>query len=59
MTDAVSNYWTVIMEYETDDMGAYFSNLRGGSAASPELQEIMKGYIDLVEGGNRQIFLIE
>jgi hypothetical protein len=58
MTDAVSNYWTVIMEYETDDMGAYFSDLRGATAA-PELQEIMKGYIDLVEGGNRQIFLIE
>ena len=58
MTDAVSNYWTVVFEFETDDMGKFFANLRGGTA-SPELQEVMKGYIDLVEGGSREIFLLE
>ncbi|MGE0635381.1 MAG: hypothetical protein AB7G44_02140 [Bacteroidia bacterium] len=58
MTDAVSTYWTVVMEYEVEDMGAYFSDLRG-STATPELQEIMKGYTELVEGGKREVFLIE
>ena len=58
MTDAVSDYWTVVIEFETDDMGKFFTNLRS-STASPELQEIMKGYIDLVVGGKREIFLLE
>jgi hypothetical protein len=58
MTDAVGKYWTVIMEYEVADLGKYFSELRGASAA-PELQDIMKGYIDLVEGGKREIYVIE
>lgn len=58
MTDAVGNYWTVVIEFETDDMGKFFTNLRGGTA-SPELQEIMKGYLDFVEGGKREIFLLE
>jgi hypothetical protein len=39
-------------------MGKFFSNLRS-STASPELGEIMKGYIDLVKGGKREIYLIE
>lgn len=59
MTDAVGNYWTVVFEFETDDMGKFFANLRGGSAPNPELQEIMKGYLDLIEGGKREIFLLE
>lgn len=58
MTDAVGNYWTVVIEFETEDMGKFFTNLRGGTA-SPELQEIMKGYMDLLEGGKREIFLLE
>lgn len=58
MTDASGRYWTVVIEFETDDMGKFFANLRGGTA-SPELQEIMKGYIDLLEGGAREIFLLE
>jgi hypothetical protein len=58
LTDVVGNYWTVVIEYEINDIGGFFAGLRspGGSA---ELQEIMKGYIDLVEGGAREIYLIE
>jgi hypothetical protein len=58
MTDVVADYWTVVMQWETDDLGKFATNLRGGTA-SPELMEIMKGYIDLVEGGHREIFLVE
>src|SRR5258706_967034 len=58
LTDAVGSYWTVVMEYEVADMGNFFSQLRN-TPPNPELQEIMKGYIDLVEGGSREIYLIE
>lgn len=59
MTDVAGGcYWTVIMSYEVSDIGAFMTNLRSATGA-PELQEIMKGYMDLVEGGNRQIYLIE
>jgi hypothetical protein len=58
MTDIASKYWTVVIEYELEDIGKFIANMRG-TTASPELMEIMKGYIDLVEGGSREIFLIE
>jgi hypothetical protein len=58
LTDVVAGYWTVIMQWETDDLGKFAANLRS-TTGSPELGEIMKGYIDLVEGGHREIFLIE
>jgi len=58
MTDIVSNYWTVVVESETDDIGKFFANMRSATM-SPELKEAMKGYMDCVEGGRREIFLIE
>jgi hypothetical protein len=58
LTDVTSHYWTVVMEYEVDDIGKFFGNLRSATG-SPELQEIMKGYLDLVEGGKREIWLVE
>ena len=57
MTDAVSTYWTVVVESETDNIGSFFSNMRSATM-SDELKEIMKGYMDCVEGGKREIFLI-
>jgi len=58
MTDVVSNYWTVVVESETDNIGSFFSNMRTATM-SDELKDIMKGYMDCVEGGKREIFLIE
>jgi hypothetical protein len=58
MTDAVSTYWTVVIESEVNDMGMFFKDLRGGTATE-EMKEIMKGYMDLVEGGHREVFIIE
>src|SRR5213078_278307 len=31
MTDAVSTYWTVVVESETDDIGSFFSNMRSAT----------------------------
>ncbi len=58
MTDVASNYWTVLMQYEVEDIGFFINNLRSATG-TPELQEIMKGYLDLVEGGKREIFILE
>ena len=58
LTDIVSTYWTVVVESETDDMGEFFANLRSATM-SDELKEIMKGYMDCVEGGKREIYMIE
>lgn len=58
MTDVASNYWTVIMTYEVSDIGGFITNLRSATGTE-DLQEIMKGYLDLIEGGKREIFLLE
>src|SRR5690349_12034347 len=58
LTDVATTYWTVIMQYEVDDLGTWSKDLRNPSA-NAEMQEIMKGYIDLVEGGSREIYLVE
>jgi len=58
LTDIVATYWTVIIESETEDIGGFFTNLRTATM-SDELKEIMKGYMDCVEGGKREVFMIE
>ena len=59
MTDIAADYWTVVMESEMDDLGKFGREVRGGSSTYPELIKIMEGYMDLVTGGYREIFLIE
>jgi hypothetical protein len=58
MTDIVSNYWTVVVESETEDIGGFITNLRSATM-SDELKDIMKSYMDCVEGGHREVFMIE
>ena len=57
MTDVVSNYWTVVLEGEVESLAA-FEN-RKGFTSQEKVKEIMTGYMDLVEGGKREIFQIE
>ena len=58
LTDIVSTYWTVVVESETDDIAGFFGSLRSATM-SDELKDIFKGYMDCVEGGKREIFMIE
>ena len=58
LTDISSSYWTVVLHSEVEDIGHFMSQLRG-STSTPEIANIMKGYLDLVDGGYREIFLIE
>jgi hypothetical protein len=57
MTDAVSNYWTVILEMEVESLAAW--EKMAGTIQKPEVKEIMKDYMTLLEGGHREIFRIE
>jgi len=57
MTDVVSNYWTVVLEGEVESLAA-FENHKGFTSQE-KVKEIMAGYMDLVEGGKREIFQIE
>lgn len=58
MTDIAAPYWTVAMHYEIEDLGKFGREIRS-ETSQPEIESIMKGYMDLVEGGYREIFLIE
>ena len=58
MTDIATTYWTVVIETEVEDLGDFAKELRSGTS-EPEVAKIMEGYMDLVEGGHREIYLIE
>ncbi len=58
MTDTVADFWTVVIEGETEDLNAYM-NMAKNIGANKEYGEAMKGYIDLITGGYREVFLIE
>jgi len=59
MTDIASTYWTVIFESEAEDLSQFGKEVRGGTAPDPEMAKIMEGYMDLLIGGHREIYLIE
>ena len=63
MTDfAAEQYWTVVSEMEVSDMATFekfMSNPQGSADDMKKLEEIMKGYHDLVDKGKREIYKIE
>ncbi len=58
MTDIAATYWTVALESEVDNLADFVKEVRGGTS-DPKVEKIMQGYMDLVEGGFREIYLIE
>ena len=58
MTDFVAKYWTVVIQSETDELGKFEKEVRGFTS-QPEVREIMKDYMSLVDGGYREVFKIE
>ena len=65
MTDfCAERYWTIVSEMEVESLQAFEDMMKGmGSESSPEdmkqMEEIMKGYHDLVVKGRREIYKIE
>ena len=63
MTDFCGErYWTIVSEYEVEDMKAYEAMMQG-EGMTPELnqefEKLMEGYHDLIADGRREIFKIE
>ena len=63
MTDfAGSRYWTVVAEMEVKDLSEFERVLSGAGMSEADgkaMEEIMKGYHDLVDYGTREVFKIE
>jgi len=63
MTDFVGErYWMAIMEFEVKDLKSFEDMMSGkgmSEADGREMENIMKGYHDLVEHGKREIYKIE
>jgi hypothetical protein len=57
MVDYVATYWTVVLESEVEDLGQFEGHMRG-FGSRPEVRQALEGYMDLVEGGHREIYRI-
>ena len=57
LVDHVANFWTVVLEIETEDLTAYEKQLSDYGSRT-DVQEAMSGYMDSVESGYREIFRI-
>jgi hypothetical protein len=63
MTDfCAERYWTVVSEMEVPNLEA-FENMMASPEGAPEIrqqmEEVMKGYHDLVDHGKREIYKLE
>ncbi len=58
LTDGVAGFWTVILESEVEDLNNYLDMAKIVSS-NKEFGDLMAGYIDLVNGGYREVFRIE
>ena len=65
MTDFVADrYWMIVAEFESESLDAFEKMMSGqGAPMEPEdmqkMDELMKGYHDLVESGRREIYKLE
>lgn len=57
MVDAVAGYWTVVLQAEADSLDAFEHHLRT-FGARPDVRQAMDGYMELVQGGHREIYRI-
>jgi hypothetical protein len=59
MTDvSAERYWTVVSEMEVENLEEYTETSRK-TMEIKEVQDVMKGYHDLVDHGRREIYMIE
>jgi len=65
MTDFVAErYWTIVAEFEVESLDAFEKMMSGqgpqmDADATKKMEELMKGYHDLVEFGRREIYKLE
>lgn len=65
MTDFVAErYWTIVSEFEVESLEAFDKMMSGedtsmDAESMKQMEELMRGYHDLVESGRREIYKIE
>lgn len=65
MTDFVGErYWTIVAEFEVESLDAFEKMMSGqgpqmDAESQKQMDELMKGYHDLVESGRREIYKLE
>ncbi len=57
LVDEVAAFWTVVIENEVEDMAKFAESMQQYGSRT-DVQEAMADYMDLVEGGYREIFRI-
>jgi hypothetical protein len=55
MTDIASTFWTVVFEMQTESLEVWEREMQPRAGA----RSAMEGYMDLVDGGHREIFKVE
>lgn len=65
MTDlAAERYWTIVSEFEVESLDGFEKMMSGQDSqmdeeSQKEMEELMKGYHDLVDFGRREIYRLE
>jgi hypothetical protein len=65
LTDVVAErYWTIVSEFEVESLDSFEKMMSGQGApmdaeSQKQMDDLMKGYHDLVEFGRREIFKVE
>ena len=57
LVDFVADYWTVVVEADVASLEQFERHMRE-FGARPDVREAMEGYMDLVEGGRREIYRV-
>jgi len=58
MTDAAATFWTVVLETEHASLEAWERSF-SEYGSHKKIQTAMEGYMELVEGGHREIWKLE
>ena len=60
MTDvSAERYWMLVAEMEVESLEAFMAMDSGSDEDAREMEEIMKGYHELVESGRREVYKLE
>lgn len=57
LVDYMAEYWTVVLETEIESLGDFESQMNE-YASNQQMRDTMKGYMDEVDGGHREVFRI-
>jgi heme-degrading monooxygenase HmoA len=57
LVDEVATFWTVVIETTVEDMNAFAKSMQEYGSRK-DVQDAMAGYMDMVDGGYREIFRV-